>query len=267
MRNLTLTALLLFMPLWSGCIAFYDHSQCHFKVFDAEQNKPVEGAVVSVSYILYKMPVLNFPKPTETMTNQNGLAELKVANSFARILDISAEGYTPLRIWGFQHDWPIIDNFKNQNENEFIVPIYRNPKPTIEIIVPDGYRGPVALDLIPDEKLIQEKPGKRNFSYKMMPNGYIPVQASPLLYEIDNIYSITARHENGNSISSIQDSPESIDFRLVVSSGFEAKKHLYIIGTEKERDDLDDKIWPVIDGKYGKGKYFDDEVFKSYFKE
>lgn len=256
MRNLALIVLVLFVPFWCGCIKFYSQEQYQFKVVDAEQNKPVEGAIVSVAYI-FKEPVLNAPKPAEVVTDQSGLAELKVADYKAH-LRARAEGYIPLRWLRFRKDSPAQHNFKIQNDSEVIVSIYKEPKPTIEIVVPDGYRGPVALEFLASDKPAQVKAGQRFFSYNTSPKGYVQIQHSPLF----DSCKIIARYENGNPVPRPSRSrPEQISFLRVYTRD---QKRLYLIGTFKEEDELKRKLWPSADGAlmYG-GPY--DENFFSYF--
>lgn len=267
MRKLSLIALVLFMPFWCGCIVFYGHEQFYFKVVDAEYNIPVEGVKVLVDYIKIKAPILNAPRSREAMTDHNGLAELKVADYYSPQLQVIAEGYLPggklLEI---------------QNENIIVFQIYQKPRPKIEIIVPDGYRGPVALELLFTDKLIQGKPGQRLFLYKILSNGYVPIQSSPLFvenmplfFQIENDI-VVARYENGNAIFADKLRQDAIGFRLVHT---DRNKRLYIIGTKKERFDLYWKVHPEFD--YGESvtrnfgesvlRDFDEDVFGLYFRE
>jgi hypothetical protein len=257
MRNMLLFVLLLFMPFWCGCIRFYGHDQYQFKVVDAEQNKPVEGAMVSV-YYLFKEPLLNAPKPAEVMTDQSGLAELKVAD-FHPCLRVKAEGYRTVNWIYIREDVPVQHNFKIKNENEVLVSIYKEPKPTIEIVVPDGYRGPVALEFFPTDKLTLAKAGQRFFSYKMSLDGYVAAPFWPLFHR----FKIIARYENGNAVPRARRGSDLTGFSRVYSRDH---KSLYFVGRFKEKVELKRELWPEVDGhiRFG-GPY--DALFYSYFPE
>ena len=261
MKNLIAGIILLCLPFCGGCIAFYTYEKYHAKVIDAEANVPVNDVTINIRY-LTMVPYLNPARPVEVTTRQDGSAAFSVADYASAKWRIKAEGYLPIYEYGYR----VPDIFNIETGNNVIIPIYQKPEPKIEIIVPDGYRGPVALHLIPANKWIQETPGKRAFSFTMMPNGYVPVQASLLFHDID-IFSITARYENGKKISCPRykpDGPNDICLLWVYSMG---EKILYSIGTEKERDNLWNTVWVEILDYGDIARTLDPDIFNSYFQD
>jgi hypothetical protein len=192
MRNMLLLVLLLFMPFWCGCVK-YSYETYQVKIIDAEENIPIEGADVSIGYMSKRL----FPPLSRAVTNQRGLAELQVADGIYWFVNVSAEGYIPFNHTSFMNYYLHRQDLIFQNNNELTVLICKKPEPIIEIIVPDGYRGPVILK----EYIVDMSPaevGKRFFSYKMQSNGIFSVKVLPLFYGMDIGSIIKARYENGN---------------------------------------------------------------------
>jgi len=274
MRNIISTFLFLSLFLFSGCIHFYDYKTYHVRVVDPELGKPVENASISVRYWFPGRFSRKSPKMVREKTNATGSAKVKVATDvapYSQICNIQANGYLSCQpTIGFLNrefsGWVPI-NIRTGNNGEIIVPIYRRPSLNIEIIVPDKFKGPVALHFIQIQEWIQGKPGQRQFSYEVGQNGYLPIKASPLLssFILSLDYEnpgINVRHENGKEIlyagREVGLEPDEIAFRWVCKEG---PKFLYIVGTAQDRQTLHDK---VMSGGTG---HIDSNTFNSYFQE
>ena len=125
MKNVTLGIFLLSLFFCCGCIEHYDYKQYRVKVIDSEQVNPVGNASISVVYLI-KKPVLNWPKTIETTTDENGIAEFKVANFYAPAWRIKADGYVPLSVRGYFDDYRIPEDFEVQNDGEIIIRMKRD---------------------------------------------------------------------------------------------------------------------------------------------
>lgn len=276
MKNLISVFLFLSIFLFSGCIHFYDYKQYQMRIIDPELNQPVENASISVRYCFPGRIWRQMPKSVKEKTDASGLAKVKVATNsrpYAPICSIRADGYmhtapSDIRM-GIDTRW-VPSNTRVGNEGEVIIPIYKKPEPTIEIVVPDDYLGPVVIHLIQANEWIQGKPGQREFSYKVGQNGYLSIEASPLLslpvlylaHPDSNNSVITVRRENGQEIlfagREHELKPDSIGFRWVHAEG---PKILYIIGKAQDRQALYAKVRPGGRGPIGK------DVFNSYFQD
>ena len=133
MRKLSLIVLVLFMPLFSGCIHFYDYKHYRVQVIDPELNQPVENASIAVTYPNIGVAEIRGNKPSEikTITDVNGYAIIKVAKPGPHV-NIGADGYL-----SFSETYPffysrIPEVFRIANDGRVIIPLYRKPEPKIE---------------------------------------------------------------------------------------------------------------------------------------
>lgn len=83
--------LMTLMPLFTGCVAVSMHSTrpVEVRVTDKEGNRPVAGAKIEISYtytgygVFY---VLRVPEPASAMTDEQGTANLPMADFFQKII-------------------------------------------------------------------------------------------------------------------------------------------------------------------------------------
>ena len=62
------------------------------------------------------------------------------------------------------------------------VNLYREPEPNIVIVVPNGYRGLLKIDMRPVPQWVQGGIGQRTFRFHAtLTGGYVEVPATPLL--------------------------------------------------------------------------------------
>lgn len=275
--------------LLSGCAKFYRYEEIPIKVIDPELNQPVEGATVSAGYagrpvggtVLF-VPK-NSPKGATTKTDASGLAKLKVVTNPGRFLrgsSIWADGYIPTNL--------DVGIRKIDNEDELIIPLYQKPEPKIEIVIPDDYLGPVAVQLVQSNELVMGESGQRLFTYRLQQDGQIELPITPLFsfnqlindIRIHRIFSTDSddcrfivKHENGSNIIRVgreyeqviqpggpeqKVEPDRLAFRWVWDEG---PRFLFVIGTEHDRDVLYKKLYP--ENRIG----LDHDAFNAYFQD
>jgi len=269
----------------NGCFKIYFYEDYPLKVVDAESNQPIEGALVRVDYFMpgggFFIP--NSPKEMTVRTDVNGKVKLKYANNpgmWVWYYGIEAEGY--MRFISYLDRY---HTFNQVNKSEYVASLYSKPDPRIEIIVPDNYQGPVAIEFVKTNDVNQSEPGQRLFSYHIQQDGYLAIETLPLFVPSELIHkvsyhmhpdvsenTVSVKRENGSKIKRIggqyeqvmessgqepEIEPDSIIFRYVWSEG---SKILYLIGTEHDKEVMYNKMFPKE--RIG----WDRNVFNSYFK-
>ena len=278
----TLIALVLLLCtiFTSGCIKFYDYKHCKIKVIDPELNKPVKNAVISLVYddIHYIDGwLLRPPAQMNVKTNRSGLARIKIAANcmpYSPVCSVKTEGY-------ITHPLIFMSRVKIVNplcydmvpirhqigeKAEITVPIYRNPAPKMNIVVPDGYKGPVAIEFLKSNESDQFEPGKRYFSYKTDHKGRLVVKTHPLFKHLGlpggRDCPTSFKYENGNNIPfNYRYGKEEKDQIQIEWIWIHKLKLLYVIGNAKQRLAFRSKI---MEGRY---EPKDIRAFNAYFKK
>jgi hypothetical protein len=171
------------IPLIVGCAS---SKRVKFVVHDAESGKPIPNAVITAHYA--NDGEFNFqwvPSDSTARTSPDGSCRMFVFNSQhqAHGYTVAAEGYTP----GWTHGKTEEEIFlepRDKFPDEIKMYLYRLPAPTITIVVPDGYHGPVLIAMLSDLKLIFPL-GKRDFVYNYIPGRVLKIHVTPLFQLVD----------------------------------------------------------------------------------
>jgi hypothetical protein len=197
-------------------------------VYDAETDAPIPDATVSVHYLgIY---LLGRPESDPATTDDKGMATIWVA-----------AGEHPM--W-----WASAKRHLNACEGEpnkdvRVFRLYKSPRPQIAIVVPNGYRGPVKIDMRLVGGRVQENIGKRDFVFRASRSGYVAFDATPLLLEtedpIDLKSNIVAVHDDGSRVREDDyrlGSPD-VGLRWVADGGDGRRfvRRLYVIGTYADK--------------------------------
>ncbi len=128
-----------------GCGVFRERRAMTIQVIDGDTHVPVRGATVNVRYP--NMLDFTAPRPTEATTDRNGVAVLHVADYQMhwihadhpnyRISDDFRLGATEFQSLPKRGDGRIQRTLIAYSEN--------TARPTVELVVPQGYRGPVKI--------------------------------------------------------------------------------------------------------------------------
>ena len=229
-----LTAPCTFLP---GCITFPSYEPVDVLVLDAETGNPLSDATVSVWY-LRGFPVLNTPKDISASTNTYGRATLRVAEYHGVVWETSAQNYIALGFPVSRRRIPEelqIATEEHTDHKEVIIRIYRQPEPTITVFVPEGYRGPLKLDLPPTSSFVQGAIGRREFTFEASQTGYVRIDAAPLLLR-SRLKDFIVRYADGTPIRPRSfDDDERVILRRMTDFG---NRWLFMIGTRADEDML-----------------------------
>jgi hypothetical protein len=222
-----------------GC-AVYTLRPVDVVVVDAESGKPVQGAEVGVDYLA--LFILNRPWPASGKTDSQGKTSLWVANFHdgSENWSASAPDYLPFQSGGMGSDsrnripCDLVPPGGSAATGPAVIHLYRKPAARIMVIVPDGYRGPLKIDLHPVPEFMAKEPGARQFTFSASSNGYVGIQATPILLHLNR--DIEARYANGDPIPQAGPSnPNVIALRYVTTEGNINMQELYVVGTADDK--------------------------------
>jgi hypothetical protein len=113
------------------------------------------------------------------------------------------------------------------------------------VTVPDGYRGPLTIDLQPIAGRIQGEVGARCFEAQASGSGYVRVAATPLLLAIDDIDCIGARYEDGRAVpyADYRVTGDDVALRWIESVG---NRRLFVIGTLQDKQKVEAAIYDHV---------------------
>jgi hypothetical protein len=163
-------------------------------IVDAETGQPIAAAQVRVGY--GTVMAICVPSSNSTVSTNQGVAVFDTATGVPQDWKVSAEGYIPEA----QYAW-----VENDDRQILSFHLYRLPTPAVTLIVPDGYRGWIAVAVKRTESWVQDgKIGERNFVYRLGKDGRAEITASPLLVRgqgPDPVkFKFIAKFENGTLI-------------------------------------------------------------------
>ena len=226
----------------AGCGLFRTYRPLTVQVIDGETRQPLAGAEVSVSYP--NMLDFTAPIPRSGKTDETGTVAIPVAEYHSTQLSGALAGYYQL------HPYRVSTESVTREPMRQISPIielWKSPAPKIEVIVPDGYRGPVKVvyETTPPETY---ELGRRMFTFRADRSGCVTVSGPAFLNGF--LTDVTARHESGGVIPSPSASrPEEVAFRWVdcdqLPDGHQSQ--LFVVGTEADGKALWERVNRQLD--------------------
>jgi hypothetical protein len=220
----------------SGCQLLYDYKPVTVVVRDAETKKPIVGAEVGIYYLTMLDPFAPFPSVGKT--GQDGVVHLRVAaHDCPIVMRTVADGYVQGRdrFWGDEvHQRGASAN----GQPDEVVELYSGPGATVELIVPDGFRGLLIADMgITQPGLCL--PGQRSFSFNVQPNGLAKINGPPELLWDDVMVDYGARFANGGKLES-HPNDAAVGFRWLTIAGH---TWFFVVGTMKDYETAKDLIY------------------------
>ena len=243
-----------------GCLTIYGYRDVEVTVTDAETGEPVPGATVTVGYIKGMLD-LNTPKPSSGTTGATGLARVRVAKLDSRT-GLTAEG--PGYLQGHLRRF---DDTIGKPQ----VALYRAPEARLVIVLPVGYRGLVKVERVPVPQAVPVTPGKRELRFTLGAGALIRIEATPLIedhiwrdFQFEDFEGrripIDARHTPAG--------PDDVVPRLVTfkEEPTGRVRDLWIVGTESDKQNLWDKLYPDDPAIAGESRrVFDEAGFDALF--
>ena len=231
MHTLALCGLLL--SIAPGCQMFYQYRPMPVLVRDAETKKPIASADVHISYPLSQPE--DSPWDSAGVTGKDGVAHLRAAPyGLAGILvEAAAPGYLSeqksLSVDAVKAVAPgHLFESTDRRPPSLVVDLYAEPRPTIELIIPTGYKGLVKAELQIDENA-SAPAGERNFRFNVTGAGTVDIVGSPLLRRVPPV-QFRARYADGMPLPLHAEEPQ-VGFWWLKSDG---DAHTYFVGTHSE---------------------------------
>ena len=220
----------------SGCQTLDWRRPVSVQVIDADSKQPIAEAQTRISYPLAG----NFlpPGPSSGRTGNSGIAQLSASShtDTDALLEVYAEGYIA------EHRFLNVEKVKeikparlfeslDRRPANLVVEVYSDqPLPTVELLLPAGYRGVVQLEFqIPEDAVGQ--PGQRQFTFAVPPSGLMCVTGPAVLKRFPAPI-VTARFADSTPISLKKDK-EDWEIGLWTVK-FETQKSTYFVGTKAE---------------------------------
>lgn len=219
-RCIIVCALLGVTMLGQGCASMRDYS---LHVVDGETGEPLAGAQVEV---LNTGGALSLSRTRSTTTDDAGRAIARVLpprRGYSH-LRIKAAGYGDLAVPLRSAKAMGLTMEEVNGERRWRAPMYRTPRAKLIIVLPDGYRGPLFVDVYRDDAGEAEAAQQREFIARPNDAGYVRVDAPLVLWrEMDpwlEYGRMEVRYENGEPIP-VDSLPIRIDFDSLVIGGQE----------------------------------------------
>jgi hypothetical protein len=225
MRNRRLAPCLVYpvllLALAPGCQALYRYRPVTVLVRDAESKKPIPGAEVRISYPLTRPSAS--PYESVECTKEDGTARLRAApyGDAGIVMGATAKGYMSEELSVLAETIREIEPASllkpaAPQPTPFVVELYADPHPTIELVVPTGYRGVVKAEVqIRDDAPFA--PGQRCFSYDVSSAGVARVIGPPLLHRVASM-DYRARYADGTTLSQ-EGEPSAVGLRWLKCEG------------------------------------------------
>lgn len=258
-----------------GCISFATHSYelVDVRVLDAETSDPLSNARVSIFYGAGEQIVLNQPDNVDVTTDRHGRAAVEVTDYNIDVgvigWEVSAEGYLT-RHAGDPFSGRVPDEFLKEATDhdaslEAEIRLYRAPRASVTIVVPDGYRGPLKIEHEPKSDWVQEAIGQREFEFSANDDGYVFVEASPML-AWGVLSGVSVRYADGTEIQRIYtfyEPEKDNDIGLRTIGTYPRYRDLYVIGTKSDEESLRGLVHPPQNqGEYSMEAL--DVIFKAH---
>lgn len=213
-----------------GCITRHLAQPIEVKVRDADTGQPIPGATVEL-----KLRPSIEGESVKGVADDKGKAVVKVKRSQyvayeKPVWQASAPGYLTVEERSQQ-------DLSRTTARQ--ISLHRGPA-KIVVTVPVDYQGPILIDKLLREKWLQLQQGKREFEYRAEVNGYVAIDASPLMMKWLDDAQVRIVDDEGKQI------PESSIRRVVKTP----TREILVVGSEKEASE----IRQVVYQQSGSGK-------------
>jgi hypothetical protein len=214
----------------SGCQAFIASRDVTVVVRDAESKKPIPGAEVSIYYLHLIDPFA--PAESGGTTGPDGAVRLRAAPYPGLFMEAQASGYLGQGCTSALEGLETIEpanwlTGRKQRPVVRVVELYCEPGPTVELVLPDGYRGIVKV-----VEALDDRPaaGKRRFTFPVPPSGVVEMRGPRVLAHATAL-EFTARYANGTPLPR---DGTAVGLRWLEAPG---DGHYFVVGTQADLDD------------------------------
>jgi hypothetical protein len=226
-------SLVFLLTFASGCQVLYRYRPVPVLVRDAETKKPIADAEVHLSYPLSRDSLAPFD--SSERTEADGIAHLRAApyGDFGVRVDASAPGYLSeqmnLSTESIQHIEPAHPFEETGRRRPVVVEMYHEPRFTVELVVPTGYRGVIKAEV--DMQNEDAAPtGQRCFRYEVV-DGFVKIKGPGVLRRVYPA-DYRACYADGTPLSG-EMTLLKVGFRWLRGNGNE---QYFFVGTQPEYD-------------------------------
>lgn len=163
MRNKIYAAGLLAMLMCLAGCKWYTYQDTTVLVTNGETGEPLADAAVYIQAI--PLFTFNIPEDLSVKTDHHGTARLRLVDNNPFFLGVEVEGYRGMNFsWGYMRKDESSPPFRVPQENhvtlsiadpsdgrdtaQLKIKLFREPTPSLRIVVPDGYRGLIKVHLV-----------------------------------------------------------------------------------------------------------------------
>jgi hypothetical protein len=207
-----------------GCQLFHDYKPVTVLVRDAETKQPISNANVTITHHEMLDPFV--AHDSAGVTGVDGQTHLQTATDPMTFMSLTAQGYLPLY---FALSSLPDTNHKGQMDNHpMTVELYALPGPTVELTLPNDYRGLLKIEVLPTAE--QGIPGQRTFEVNVAASGIVQAKLPAGLARQLHI-DVKARFADGTPVKN-DPTPAEIGLRWVtcINQGDE----FFVVGTERD---------------------------------
>jgi hypothetical protein len=228
---------LAFLLALAGCHTLQRSRPVTILTRDAETKRPIAQAEVKVMYPLERSAFS--PQDTYGQTGGDGLAHVWATptEEVGVMIDVRAGGYLPaekgLTVAALRAIEPAgLFEAVDRRPVTLVAELYAEPGPTVELVVPAGYRGMVRAQIDGRDE-VPCPPGQRLFRYDVSASGQVQAQGPPLLKDLA-VTDFRLSYADGAPLSHhAKESP--VGYWWVRSEG---ANQCFLVGTQAEYDAL-----------------------------
>src|ERR1017187_10377657 len=227
---------LLLLAVAPGCQAFHQYRPVSIEVIDAEAKKPIAGVEVKISYPLETSSFA--PRESKEAAGADGIARLKAApyGCAGVKVAVSAKGFLSeqkyLSIQEVQAIEPAywFEDVKRRPPS-FVLEMFTDPAPTIELIVPIAYRGQVKakVEVQTDLPFVA---GQRAFRFTVPDSGEVVMKGPPVFRHLSPP-NVRLKFE-GDLPLSVWAKDSEVGYWLLKCEG---TTYHFLVGTQRDYDD------------------------------
>ena len=270
MRQLLNFILLVHITFLCGCMSMHTFRKVDVSVIDAETGEAVPHAEVSTECI--SLAAWNVPANAVVTTSEEGTATFKVANfkGGPTVWKANATGYLEQKATADRGTRIPLAFAKLSTDKTkpatVLIKLFQGPAPSLKVIVPNDYLGPLRIDLVPVESKTQAQTGKRDFVCYTDQYGYAQVAATELI-QIIQPEDYVIQTEDGETYASKDLRDREAGLRSVYTT--EENTRFFVIGTWKEKQFVGELIdqmhtWEVPDNTPNENKYLQQKLIETF---
>jgi len=178
----------LLLAMMPGCQGFHQYRPVVVMARDAETQQPIPGAEVKISYPTTEPTFA--PSDSYSSTGESGIARLRAApyGESGIAVSVTAKGYmfedkyVPVSAVEAIQPAGWFETVEKRPAN-FVVDVYAEPRPFVELVLPVGFRGFVKADVKVNDELPLAR-GQRNFTFVTSSTGEAEVVGPSLLRRV-----------------------------------------------------------------------------------